>query len=147
MSRKYLFFSEEAKQRVLDVCPLSKDFVQPLIKRAQWYVDCDELAQRELDAVLKHKALTLLPHEAEQWLIEGGYIVADVAVYHKRLVNGLPEEGVLNDKKDVVVVCAASLILARLAEGYPAQIGEVCRCVPCPFPEHFQFVRCVVCSG
>ena len=42
---------------------LSKDFVEPLIK-SQWYVDCDELAQRELDAVLKHKALTL-PQDAE----------------------------------------------------------------------------------
>ena len=65
-------------------------------------MDCDQLAQRKLDAVQKHKALTLLPQEAEQWLVEGGSIAADSAVYHKRLIDGLLEDGVLGDQ-DVAV--------------------------------------------
>ena len=51
---------------VLDVCSRSKYFIEPLIK-PQWYMDCDVLAQRALDAVFKDKTLTLLPQkEAEQ---------------------------------------------------------------------------------
>jgi len=35
---------------VVPVCSRSKDIVEPLIK-AQWYVRCDEMAQKATDAV------------------------------------------------------------------------------------------------
>jgi len=61
-----LFYGEEANPMVLDVCSRSKDIIEPLIK-PQWYMDCDALAQRAMDAVFKDKTLTLLPQkEAEQ---------------------------------------------------------------------------------
>ena len=55
-----LFFGEEDNPMVLDQCSRSKDIIEPLIK-PQWYMNCDDLAQRSLDAVFKDKTLTILP--------------------------------------------------------------------------------------
>ena len=53
--------------------------------------------------------MRLRQEAAEQWLVDGGSIAADAAVYRKRLIDGLLEEGVLGDK-DVAVVSEASWV-------------------------------------
>jgi len=68
LTTRKLFFGEEKNPMVLDQCSRSKDIIEPLIK-PQWYMNCDALAQRALDAVFVDKTLRILPQKEgeQQW--------------------------------------------------------------------------------
>eukprot|EP01084_Bolivina_argentea_P262556 444046_1 len=63
-----LFYGEENNPMIIDQCSRSKDIIEPLIK-PQWYMNCDDLAQRSLDCVFKQEELIILPKKEgeQQW--------------------------------------------------------------------------------
>ncbi|KAI0227477.1 Valine--tRNA ligase [Lamellibrachia satsuma] len=63
---KGLFRGEEDNPMVIPICSRSKDVIEPRIKE-QWYVKCDDMARKAIEAV-QTKRLTLMPDTYEkQW--------------------------------------------------------------------------------
>ncbi|TKR80167.1 hypothetical protein L596_014287 [Steinernema carpocapsae] len=67
---KGLYRSQENNPMIVPICSRSKDIIEPILK-AQWYVKCDNMAKRAMNAVAS-KELKLIPefHEAtwNRWL-------------------------------------------------------------------------------
>uniref|UniRef100_A0A1I7YCJ4 Valine--tRNA ligase n=1 Tax=Steinernema glaseri TaxID=37863 RepID=A0A1I7YCJ4_9BILA len=59
LKAKGLFRDVQDNPMIVPVCSRSKDIIEPILK-AQWYVKCDQMAQRAMDAV-KTGDLTLIP--------------------------------------------------------------------------------------
>lgn len=59
-----LYRKKEDNKMAVGICSRSKDLVEPVI-RPQWWVDCQTMAARAVDAA-KKKDLTLIPGSAEQ---------------------------------------------------------------------------------
>ncbi|TRY74507.1 hypothetical protein TCAL_09188 [Tigriopus californicus] len=64
LDKKGLYRGTKDNPMVVPTCSRSKDIVEPLIK-PQWYVKCDEMAQKATEAV-KTKELKIIPEQFEK---------------------------------------------------------------------------------
>ncbi|CAF1002039.1 unnamed protein product [Adineta steineri] len=59
LKERGLYRDSKENEMVLPICSRSKDIIEPLLK-PQWYVNCQSMAQRSIDAV-RSKELKILP--------------------------------------------------------------------------------------
>ena len=64
LAEKGLYFGKEPNKMRLGLCSRSGDILEPMIT-PQWYVNCDGMAKRAVDAVRNGK-LTIKPEEHEK---------------------------------------------------------------------------------
>ena len=64
LEKKGLFRGKADNQMVVPVCNRSKDIIEPLLK-PQWYVRCDEMAQKAVEAV-QNGSLKIIPQQFEK---------------------------------------------------------------------------------
>ncbi|KHN87717.1 Valine--tRNA ligase [Toxocara canis] len=66
LKKKGLYRDTKDNPMIVPICSRSKDVIEPILK-SQWYVKCDVMAQRAIDAVAKGD-LTIIPdHHVATW--------------------------------------------------------------------------------
>lgn len=67
LREKSLFRDMRENQMVVPICSRSKDIIEPLLK-AQWYVKCDEMAQKATDAVNSNRLKVIPDIHIKTWM-------------------------------------------------------------------------------